>query len=311
MEKKVDIVIPVIKDDLRIINLSLDYISIFLPTKNIIFVGHSSLEKDLPKTGNVYFVNEDELLEGMSLNKIKSILNDLTGNSNRAGWYFQQFLKMSYAYKCQDDAYIVFDADTIPLNKIEYIEDNKYLFNIKKENHTPYFDTIDKLFNFEIYKSIDGSFISENMVIDKKIMIEMLNEIEVKCSSEGNNFYEKILNSISSEEINYSGFSEFETYGNYVNIRHQKLFKRKKLNSLREGIKYLGKYPSKKQLNWASKDFDLISIEKKDKVSTFYIFSTLFFRKIVRLKTVHLFRKIIRKYYRSLFHKNKTFIDYD
>jgi hypothetical protein len=93
---------------------------------------------------------------------------------------------------------------------------DKCFFTMKSEHHVPYFKTINVLFDGAIFKLTNKSFIAEHMMVDKDIMMEIIRKIESNRKINGNKFYEKILYAIDDNEIAGSGFSEFETYGNYV-----------------------------------------------------------------------------------------------
>ncbi|MCQ6280444.1 DUF6492 family protein [Bacillus sp. EB600] len=209
------------------------------------------------------FMNEDEIYHGMTFNTIQSIMNNITGTPWGSGWYLQQFLKMAYATICKNEHYVVWDSDTIPLNVISFFDDqtDKYLFTMKTEYHKPYFATIEKLFNGEVKKYNNQSFIAEHMIMDTKIMIELINKIESNKQLKGNYFYEKIMYAINPKDIQRSGFSEYETYGNYVMKYYSNKYIMRKLKSLREARQHIGFSPTDDDLLRASKDFDLISFE--------------------------------------------------
>ncbi|MEI3192244.1 MAG: DUF6492 family protein [Lachnospiraceae bacterium] len=61
-----------------------------------------------------------------------------TGKASRSGWYFQQFLKFGYAQVCEDEYYIVWDSDTVPLHPISHFQDGKPVFTKKEEMEPPY-----------------------------------------------------------------------------------------------------------------------------------------------------------------------------
>lgn len=170
---------------------------------------------------------------------------------------------MAYATLCKKEHYVIWDSDTIPLNGISFFDDqtDKYLFTMKTEYHKPYFDTIEKLFNGEVKKYNNQSFIAEHMIIDTKIMIELINKIESNKQLKGNYFYEKIMYAIDPKDIQRSGFSEYETYGNYVMKYHSIKYIMRKLRSLREAREHIGFSPTDDDLLRASKDLDLISFE--------------------------------------------------
>ena len=72
-------------------------------------------------------------------------------NPSRIGWYYQQALKLSYAlmHQQQVGSTIMWDADTIPLRRIEFSEGNRSrLYGSLHEYHTDYFKTIQEIFVF-------------------------------------------------------------------------------------------------------------------------------------------------------------------
>jgi hypothetical protein len=99
---------------------------------------------------------------------------------------------MAYSYRSRYDYYLVWDSDTIPLNRIVFFDgDGKGLFTMKNEHHAPYFRTINRLFHGEITKTTDKSFIAEHMLINKNCMLNMLKNIENNETLAGEPFYEK------------------------------------------------------------------------------------------------------------------------
>lgn len=101
---------------------------------------------------NLKLLDENALIDGLSYAAVRKVLKLHLG-INLVGWYFQQFLKMGFALTSfAKEDYLVWDADTVPLNHLAF-KDNPghYLFMPKTEHHEPYFSTIDKLFNAPVY----------------------------------------------------------------------------------------------------------------------------------------------------------------
>lgn len=123
-------------------------------------------------------VDENKMVEGLNFSSIRQAVKKHLG-INLIGWYFQQFLKMGFALsKYANDKYLVWDADTVPLNHLEFTDhDGKYLFMPKTEHHQAYFDTIGKL--FPAPNQAEYSFISEHMVFDVNIMRELIHKISL------------------------------------------------------------------------------------------------------------------------------------
>jgi hypothetical protein len=184
------------------------------------------------------------------------------------GWYYQQFLKMQYARICQDEYYMVWDGDTVPCQLFSmYTPDGKMPYlDLKTEYHEEYFKTITKLFP-DMFKCIQKSFISEHMLFQTQIMREMLNAIESNAFIKGTAFYEKILYAVGQNKILGNNFSEFETYGTYVALRHPDAYRLRTWHSFRYGGAFFAPNRIDEQdYAWLAKDFFAISFEKNDTV---------------------------------------------
>lgn len=214
--------------------------------------------------GEIEFVPEDFLIPGLTFLNVKNLLDQRkVGASKRAGWYFQQFLKMGYARVCKEESYVIWDADTIPLQKIDFFSlSGKPFLNLKEEYNKPYFDTIDRLLG--MHKCIEKSFICENMLIKTNRMNEMLDKIEENPNISGMSFWEKIINAIDICALENSGFSEFETYGTYVMNNYPHEYELREFNSFRFGHALFGRNPSKEQLDWIGRKYSAIALERWD-----------------------------------------------
>ena len=174
--------------------------------------------------------------------------------ASMTGWYFQQFLKLAFVRSCYaKEYYLIWDADTIPLNKLSFFEDGKILVNPKREYHAEYFETIYRLFG--IHKSLDYSYISEHMMVKTSVVRQMLDDI-----SPSDDWWEHIIRKcdFSSKQA----FSEFETIGTYCNARFPQLFQLRQLNTLRWGGAIWGRQVTNKELEWLRRDFDTVSFER-------------------------------------------------
>lgn len=304
--EKFDVIIPVLYDDLKIV---MDYYPLFkknLPIKKIILVGNDKVKNELENDNRFFFINEDKIYKGMTLDSIRESLRNLGDSEKRGGWYFQQFIKMAYAYICEGEYYIVWDSDTIPLKEITFKDKSSDIcfFNIKNEYNKPYFTTINTLFQCDLEKVIEGSFITEHMIFNCTIMKELIEKINSNQKIKGNSFWEKVLNAININDISGSGFSEFETYGNYYYKYYPEKFQIRKLKTIRYGKVLFGEKPTNQQLEWVAKKYDTISFEKSHLRSRFYqIWSNNFFYKIIPFECFEKFLNGIKK----IKHKKHTF----
>lgn len=295
----VDIVTPVSVNDYNVAKTTIPHILTFLKPKRIVVIGNRKIneliDQDFGRNSLVSFIDEDTMINGLSFQYLRNIIASRNAEK-RTGWYFQQLLKLGYALLTEDDYYITWDADMIPLKEISFFDkENHPLFSTSNEYNGWYFVTLKKLLNID--KCIKGSFISEHMVFNRKIVRTMLDEIE---SDSGIKWYDRIIESVSDEFLPGSGFSEFETYGSYCVSKYPEEYRFRNLHALRGGKTIFGEIPDTEVLKWLSKCFDTISFEKFDRCriqSKPYISS--FFRKTVNpyiyVKTCINFVKLFRK----------------
>ena len=93
-DEMVDIVIPVIPKDLKILPFCIEGIkhNVANKIKDIYIVGPEDKRiEEFVKIQNLSFVKEDDVL-GFGVKDVKYITND---GIDRSGWLFQQFLKLS------------------------------------------------------------------------------------------------------------------------------------------------------------------------------------------------------------------------
>ena len=195
----------------------------------------------------------------------KQLTADSTVSTSSTGWYFQQFLKMKFASYCDEDYYLCWDADTIPLRPISMFSDRgKPYLDVKTEYQDRYFITIERLFGFG--KIIEKSFVSEHMLFNKNYMLELIKEIEA-TSFNGDAFYEKILYAAGNDNISL-GFSEFETYGTWIGMRHRDAYALRDWRSFRNTNFFVDINDlTDDDVAWLSKDYDAASFEKYQETS--------------------------------------------
>ena len=250
-----DILLPVSEAHIEQFKINYEFINKNLGHDKIVVICTEKTREQL-KDFDVEFLNEDEILEGMTLASVREIMIKRGGNPQRAGWYLKQLLNMYYAFVCQKNYYLVWDADTIPVKPIYFLNRRgEMFFNMKTEHHLPYFETIKKFFGdtLKFMQPPNPSFISEGMIIKSDIMRELLTEMG------GKNFWRNILNAIDSKDLSGSGFSEFETYGTYLVNKYPQLYKSRPLNTRRDGATVFKRILSPQELELLP--YDTISFE--------------------------------------------------
>jgi hypothetical protein len=183
------------------------------------------------------------------------------------GWYLQQLIKLAaLSHYNEYEVALIWDADTIPLRQLNFIDSNGSLVYYKSdESHSPYFDTVDRLLGLK--KNVNFSFISQSFVIRNHWMKKFIIDIE----SKHNTFWiDAILDAIDFQEGN--GFSEYETLGTFISHYFSKEAAFSDRKWLRTGnseigdIAFLEFKASKIKLN----PYDFVSFEKWDKKKPYF-----------------------------------------
>ena len=258
---RMDIVIPV---KTNLVQLAIDktipsvlskltYKQVFIVTKKQNFQYFYSAFQD-----SISLMDEDDIVDGLTIEKVRKYFESKNVDQKRAGWYFQQFIKLGISQSKEiSDLYLVWDADNVVLKPISFISnENKVLHDISSEYHKPYFELIEKLIG--IKKQVDYSFISEHLVFDKNIVLNLLNQISNRI---GFDWWIEILEKIEYDHLSNSGFSEYELYGNFVTKYHPDYFMIRQLNKTRSGKRLLGMKPNSFSLFIFSHIYDYMSFE--------------------------------------------------
>jgi len=206
-EVKLDVIIPLIEKDLFTFPYMIDSVrkNLLHPLGRIYVISPKSEKiRKICKEKDLININENEILPLC----VKDIDYNVNG-VNRAGWLFQQFLKLSADKISNSDSYLFADTDTIFIRPQKFESGGKYIFDVSDEYHVPYFKMYKRLVGEDTLEVI--SFIAHHMIVNKKILIEIKDMIEKRF---GCRWYEAILQNIDKDEP--SGFSEFELYGHYM-----------------------------------------------------------------------------------------------
>lgn len=137
------------------------------------------------------------------------------GNESRFGWYFQQFLKIEALEKSDADVTIIWDADCVPVSKINLLSDDGFPKYLRAtEFHQDYFACVEKLLGLS--RKQNFSFIVPGFPMPKGWIKNFLEDIQKY--NNGLKWYEALIQAIDFSQM--SGFSEFETMGTWVFHNH-------------------------------------------------------------------------------------------
>ncbi len=243
-----------------------------MPGKKVIFVGAEGVGEAVKEAGlsdRAAFLDENSILP---FDEVHSVMTEhmaprLCGQEmprGVTGWYYQQFLKLNYAYMCEDEYYMTWDGDTIPCAPFDMFSEETGLpcLDMKRELHEEYFITMPKLLP-GVRKVMERSFISEHMLFRVDIVKEMLEAVEANDAIPGQRFWEKIIRAIEPERITKSAFSEFETYGSFVALNHPGDYRLRDWHSFRLAGDFFDiNTICDRDYEWLSHDFQAISFEK-------------------------------------------------
>ncbi len=208
---KLDVVIPVIKKDLETLPLVVNSIRKYLrhPVGKIIIFGPKDIDViNFCNKHKCEFVNE---LDVLSISP--SDIDYKIDGYNRAGWIYQQLIKLSVDKISAQKHVLVIDADTMLTQPQKFEIRGKQLLLVSDEFHWPYVETFRRVFGYNPIARF--SFVSHQMLFDTKRLRQLKHEIE---KDSGVKWFEKILASLDKKEI--SSFSEYETYGNWMLINY-------------------------------------------------------------------------------------------
>lgn len=306
---KIDIVIPVGYKDIYFVHKVIKYsFKCIIGVENIYILTNKryfkSIRNTIKKNNHVFLIDENELIDGLTFSNIGKMLKKHKRDIS-VGWYYQQLLKFAFGIsKYVDKPYLTWDADTLPIASLQFTEEGHPLFTIKTEYNPNYFTTIERLLNLK--KTNDFSYIAEHMLFIPQIVHKMLKDIE-RSNISGEKWYEKIINA-GDYNTALPTFSEFETYGTYVEKYYPNLYKLRHLNTFRHGGLLRGRWISDKLLRKLSFDIDAISFEITDiplfpyNIPNLYILTKT---KVSKLKS-YPFRLILRKIKNKLLNKNEN-----
>lgn len=267
MGMKYDVIIPVAFKDISFMPIVVNYVRKNLNGSNrIIAITDKSNFETLQRTVKdlaFFCLDENSMIDGLSFKNVRSLLNSVDENRpSQTGWYFQQLLKLAFAHtEYAGEYYLSWDADTLPLNKIDFFDKDKLLFTKKIEYHKPYFDTMKRLIGLE--RQVDYSFIAEHMLFKSEIVKELTAAIE-QSNVDGNTWFEKIINACDFSEGKANLFSEFETYGNYCAKYYPSLYGTRILNTFRAAGLIRGRHINDHIIERLSLDLHIASFEMQD-----------------------------------------------
>lgn len=257
--RPLDVVIACASQHNHILRLTLSHLQRYVNVNRVFIISpYKNLNNIRELIGNnIIFIDEDAVIPGMTMGELRKL--DIIGFPAAAGWYYQQFLKMSFAFIEENEPYyLIWDADTIPLKHLKFFNEKGHMIFVKSdEYHEPYFRNYKNLLREEPNRKF--SFISQHIIVNKTMMREMLEKIE--RNFEGNEIWAwKIIKNL--EQCGNNLFSEYETYGHYVKNHYPNRCSFVEIPWARNGTKLASFHPNQSSLNKLGEEFYYAAFER-------------------------------------------------
>src|SRR5215831_7367894 len=146
-ERPLTIVAPARVRDLPVLEIVARKLPLMVPFKQFIVVSPDR-EREVIQTrlkDLARVIPENNFVPGVTLELLRRL--PMEGFPGAAGWYFQQLLKLQFAFtEPEDDYYLIWDADTVPPRPIRFFDPaGRMLLTRATEHHAPYFETYRRL----------------------------------------------------------------------------------------------------------------------------------------------------------------------
>lgn len=208
---KLDVVIPAIDKDIASLPLAVRGVreNLAHPLGDILLLGPpGSQVAALAPTLGCRFVDERALLPFG-----KDAIDYRIAGYDRAGWVYQQLLKLAADTLTSGSDYLLMDADTALMRPQVFRLDDRHVLLHSDEFNAPYFEVCAKLLGWPPQTLL--SCVAHNMAISVPRLQALRAHLEQRHEQP---WYKAILAAVDYDAI--SGFSEYELYGQWCLARY-------------------------------------------------------------------------------------------
>jgi hypothetical protein len=203
----IEVLIPVIAKDLPTLSLCVESIRSFVrhPIERIRLIARPDAQMNaIAERLNTPILDENDLLSPEARN-----LDFRVNGHDRSGWIKQQLLKLAADSVVGTDRFLIVDADTAFARDVVFCRDGRdILFCSGGGRHPPYFRAFVRLTGIKRRYSL--SFVAHHMLFNNQRLARLRHAIEQHTGLRWDLAIIGLLDPIIA-----SGFSEYETYGNY------------------------------------------------------------------------------------------------
>jgi hypothetical protein len=220
----IDVVIPAHSKDFDVLAASVRSV-----LRHVTPLGHvyvvSSTEFSWPGK-RVTWVPEPSREGFLSLEEVRERWpQEHTGTAHRAGWVYQQILKLGAGEYIEglSERFLAMDADVVFLRRVSFgVEEGRFPYSRATEHHEPYRSAYRRLVGEE--PPGGHSFVAHHMLYDRGLLEELLTTIERRHGTE---WYRAYVDSVEFSEG--SGIGEWDTYGYWVLAHHPEVARHRQL----------------------------------------------------------------------------------
>lgn len=141
----------------------------------------------------------------------------------RAGWYYQQLLKLyaSFIIPNISSNLLIVDSDVVFLNPVDFLNSiGGGLYNAGTEFHIPYFTHAKKLIPGFTRNHLNFSGITHHMLFQRAVLEDLFSVVE---KAHNMDFWKAFCLLVDPAHRDFSGASEYEIYFNFVLSRSDQI----------------------------------------------------------------------------------------
>jgi len=205
--RPVVVVIPLAVKDIRIASICVKAIRKYLlhDITEIVVVGQSS--NDIERfchENSLKYIDEADILD----RELDNVISHL-GLQRRSGWIKQQFLKLSVDLFLDGDDFLIFDADTILVRPVAFLEEGSQILWTADDLVEEYHEFTEAVIGR--VKRRNHSFVAHCMLFQRSILKQMRTHVE---NLTGETIFYSMIRALSKSKTGY--MSEYELYAYFM-----------------------------------------------------------------------------------------------
>ncbi|PAF43952.1 hypothetical protein BJI48_03960 [Helicobacter sp. 11S02596-1] len=261
-----------------------------LQYSDIYIIAHHDCKSEIEAISKeIHFIDENKDFPDLNYDVIYNLMQKFHLNPKSTGWFFQQFLKLSFCEICPKGIYMTFDVDSLLIRDLVI---DRVFFNVlrgKVSRHNAYIATNQAILGMSNFYRME--FVSEFMIFQTEIVKELI----ALMAQNHQSYFENILAVMGRDPKTFS-FSEFETYANYCLINKKGGYFLKSMDINKYGKRFFDSIPAldSNEISDFAKYCYILEFNHWCKISKYSkIMQNKFLRKVFGVKN------LVRVYYKT------------